>query len=131
MARKTPRGCRHVRVRVFTEEYAIHVYLGDIETVNRKAQERVDRACPNGITLDRIGDVRGIAWNTLPKHNPIIGVASDLSLIEAVATLAHEASHAMDFIAENIGLQDGKGEFRAHGISCVIRQVGPLLRGRA
>lgn len=125
--KKRPR-LTYVRVPIFTEEYAIHVYLGEERRVVRAAEAR---ARSKGCTLlGSLDGKRGIAWNCLPEHNPIIAVRTDLAPIDAIATLAHEAAHAMDYIANNIGIgPDERREFCAHGISAVVRVAGPKLLG--
>ena len=121
---------RYVRVPIFTEEYAIHVYSGAPAAIQRAAEARVRRHDCTLVT-NFADKLRGLAWNALPEHNPIIGVRGDLADIDLLATLAHEASHAMGYIVDCTGLDDGRGEFRAHGISAVVRVAGPkLLKGR-
>jgi len=120
----------YVRVPILAEEYAVHVYIGPATQVMRAAQQRLARAGLQHTLLGSLDGMRGIAWNCLPAHNPIIGVRSDLAPVDAAATLAHEASHALGFIARQTGLDDEAGEFRAHGISAVLRLAGPHRRTR-
>lgn len=126
MKRPTP-----LRVPVLTEEYAIHVYLGvPLDHAKRAAERRLAR---HGLAFELEGlsrDLRGIAWNCLPEHNPIIAVAAGLSPLDSLATLAHEASHAAGFIADVTGLDNPKGEFRAHVIGAVLRQAGRRILPR-
>jgi hypothetical protein len=112
-------------VPILGEEYVVHVYIGSAAQVMRAAQRRLARAGLQRRLLGSLDSNRGIAWNCLPDHNPIIGVRSDLAQIDAAATLAHEASHALGHIAKQTGLDDEAGEFRAHGISAVLRLAGP------
>lgn len=97
---------KNIKVPIFTEEYKIEVEI----TKNIK------------------DEFRGRAFNRLPDKNPLIKINGDLSYYTALATLAHEASHAMDYIEEYLGLEDPSGEFHAHGIGAVMRIVGKSLK---
>lgn len=123
---------RHCRVPVLTEEYGIHVYVGPLLTVKRVVERRLAQRYGLRVDLRGVSDQpRGIAWNCLPEHAPVIAVRPDLPKLEALATLAHEASHAAGYIAAATGLDDSRGEFRAHAISAVLRVAGKkLIRGR-
>lgn len=117
---------RYTRVPVLTEEYCVHVFVGDPVSIKRAAHAHLRKLGLRNVTL--LGEIeRGIVWRTLPDCNPIIGVNSALSPLDAIATLAHEASHAMGHIAQHTELDDDKGEFRAHGVGAVIRRAGPLV----
>ena len=121
---------RHFRVPVLTEEYAIHIYIGPLPAVKVAAEQRLKAYGLNIKLCGTLNGLRGIAWDCLPEHNPIIAVRDDLSPDDARATLAHEASHAVGTICAAIDLDDAKGEFRAHAISAVMRMVGPKIRRR-
>ena len=121
---------RYGRVPILTEEYAIHVYVGPLHAVKRVAERRLAQRYGLRVDLQDVTDqLRGIAWNCLPEHSPIIAVRTGLPKLEALATLAHEASHAAGFFAAATGLDDPRGEFRAHAISAVLRVAGKLIRG--
>lgn len=98
---------KKVKVPIFTEEYIITVEI-------RKNNE------------DMKG-FRGKAYNRFPEFGPLILLDGTLPYYVALATLAHEASHAMDYIEDYINLKDVNGEFRGHGIGAVVRAVGRVL----
>ncbi len=121
----------YVRVPILAEEYAIHVFVGLGPTVLRAAHQKLRSNGVRNVRLEgSLDGNRGIAWNCLPDHNPIIGVRIDLSGVELLGTLAHEASHAMGHIARATDLDDDRGEFRAHGVGAVMRLVSAALKRR-
>lgn len=121
---------KSLKVPIFTEEYAIEVRIGKKKDILKSAAKYL------GVSLKAIendyGNCRGRAWNSLDSvygvKNPIIVIDGDLPYHVAVATIAHEASHAMDFIEDFIGINDKNGEFHGHGIAAVIRTSGKLFR---
>lgn len=114
-------------VPVFTEN-GVWVYYGAWGSVNA-AIERKFKKAKLDIEHIRADDERGATWNCYPEHDPIIGVENALRGLEAIAVLAHEASHAMDFISKRLGLNDASGEFRAHGIAAIVASAGGLVSG--
>jgi hypothetical protein len=118
-----------LKVPIFTEEYSIIVVVGTPTQIFPIVAKHLDvskRAVENDF-----GSCRGRAWDALDdvygnKH-PIIAIDGTYPPHVALATVAHEASHAMDFIERFIGLNDKNGEFHAHGISAVMRAVGLLI----
>jgi hypothetical protein len=129
MRKKQTKKVFRIKVPIFTEEYSIIVVIGtrtQLFSVVAKYLEVSTKAVENDF-----GGCRGRAWNALDdvyknKH-PIIAINGDLPNHVALATLAHEASHAMDFIGDFIGIKDTNGEFHAHGISAVMRAVLLLI----
>jgi len=110
-----------IEVPILTEEYKIIVYLGTEKELikhgalylgesEKKATERIERR-------------RGIAVNTIKKLGkpPILLINTDYPIEDGIATIGHEASHAMDYISNFIGMYDTSGEFHAHGIASVLR----------
>ena len=115
---------KKVKVPIFTEEYSVWVYIGSPKDVAREARKYVESIDSNWGKVNR-----GRTYNGLPyKKHPLIIVNGDLPYFEALATLAHEASHAMDYIVEFIGLDDRSGEFRGHGIGAIMRIVGKSFK---
>ncbi|MFA6314967.1 MAG: hypothetical protein WC648_01175 [Candidatus Paceibacterota bacterium] len=116
-------------VPIFTEEYSIRVCLGTRSQILCFASDYLNQSL-KAVEND-YGNCRGRAWNALDdvygRKNPIIVIDSTLPAHVALATVAHEASHAMDFIEEYVGVRDRNGEFHAHGISAVMRAVGNKL----
>ena len=117
------------KIRVFTEEYRINVFIGTRDEIV-SAAARYLKAQKKDIAR-QFGSCRGFAWNCLAfeenKRQPLIIVDGDLPEHIALATLAHEASHAMDYIASHISLNDRSGEFHAHGIAAVMRGCGKYI----
>lgn len=125
---------KKIKVRIFTEEYFIEVRIGTREQILKSAAKYL------GVSLQAIkndfGNCRGRAWNGLDEvygnKHPIIVVDGDYPAHVALATLAHEASHAMDFIASYVGMSTReRGEFHAHGIAAVMRAGGKLIIKKA
>lgn len=117
---KTPK-MKKFRVLAFTEEYAVNVYFGSVKDVS-KAAGKYMKCSAKAVERDFEGH-RGVAWNCFPESNPLIVVDASLPWHVALATLSHEASHAMDYIAKAVGMEDKSGEFHAHGIAAVMRTV--------
>jgi len=116
---------RALVVPILTDEYFVDVLFGDREAVVHAGA----KLC--GDTVDwfrnEFEGKRGMACNLLKKQrprSPLIVLDSSLPWPVALATLAHEASHCMDYIASYIGIDDRSGEFHAHGIGAVMRSVG-------
>ena len=100
-----------LKVPIFTENYFITVEITKGELPKRGE-----------------GGYRGRAYNKFPDNNPLIILSGDFPYSEALATVAHEASHCMDYIEDYLGLSDPSGEFHAHGIGAVMRAVGKLIK---
>jgi len=117
------------KVPIFTEEYSVQVYIGTRHEIISAVARYLD--CSYKAVDADFGNCRGRAWNALDpvygKRHPVIAVNGDLPVAVALATTAHEASHAMDFIESFIGVKDINGEFHAHGISAVMRAVGKVF----
>lgn len=112
---------RHLRVPIFTEEYCINIYIGEREDLHKIAAKWMDcsvKACEKDFDGNR-----GKAYNLFPEANPLILIDANLKAHIGIATIAHEASHAMDFIEKHIGIKEENGEFHAHGIAAVMRSL--------
>ncbi len=118
-----------LKVDIFTEEYKIIVYLGTKDQITKAVAKYLD--CSVKSVASDFEGCRGRAWNALAdvykNKNPVIAIDTDRPAHIALSTVAHEASHAMDFIEEYIGVNDLNGEFHAHGISAVMRAIGNKL----
>ena len=99
-----------LKVPIFTENYFIHIEIEKGRHINGK------------------DGYRGRAYNRFPDKNPLITLCGDFPYTEAMATLAHEASHCMDYIEDYLSLSDPSGEFHAHGIGAVMRVVGKIIK---
>lgn len=105
------------KVPIFTEEYSVWVYVGSLDLVETEA---LKYGVPKEYIMDHS---RGRTFRMLPEKHPLIIVNGDLPASVAISTLAHEASHAVDYIADYVGVNDTNGEFRGHGISAICRAV--------
>lgn len=116
-------------IPIFTEEYAIKVCIGTRSQILCFASDYLNQSL-KAVEND-FGKCRGQAWNALDdvygNKPPLIVIDGDYPVHISQATIAHEASHAMDFIEDYVGINDKNGEFHAHGISSVMRTVGKLL----
>ena len=114
---------KHI-VPILTEQYKIVVLIGERKELVkvgakylRKTEQEVEKFF--GQTMSR-----GCAIDTFSMGlllHPLILVDGDFPANQSVGTLAHEASHCMDFITERLGIDDRSGEIQAHGIASVMR----------
>lgn len=116
---------KKIRVPIFTEEYAVNIYIGTRKEIVSSAAKYMK--CSVKAVENDFSRMRGMAWNCFPELNPLVIVDGDLPAPVALATLAHEASHALDFIEKNIGVSDGNGEFHGHGIAAIMRATGKII----
>jgi hypothetical protein len=109
------------RISIFTEEYAVNVVIGKRSEVI-KALAGYTTYSPKTITKD-FGNLRGIVYNVYPDKHPIIGIDGDLNAITQIATIAHEAIHAIDYMMDYIGIDAKETEFRGHGVATILRTI--------
>lgn len=112
-------------VPIFTEEYKVVVYVGKKDEIIREAAKYAKQSSDKGCTLEWFKETfngRGHSFS-FPDLHPLILVNGDLPADTAIATLAHEACHAVEYIEDYITLNDTRGEFRGHGIAAVMRAV--------
>lgn len=116
-------------VPIFTEEYAIEVRIGTRKEIIKSAAKYLGQSY-KAVEND-YGKCRGKAWNALEEvygnKHPLIVIDSDYNWYQGLSTTAHEASHAIQWIAEYLAIEDKNGEFHAHGISAVLRAVGKMI----
>lgn len=109
------------KVPIFTEEYKIEVAIGTTEELAKL----VSKTCLGWDYEDayaRCRSSRGLAFNRLPDMHPLIALDGELPWDQALATLPHEACHAVAYIMDFLGIKDENGgEFLGHGISAVMR----------
>lgn len=122
---KTNKGhVKKLKVPIFTEEYYITVFIGKRDELI-KAAAKYTTYSPKTVEFDFKG--RGLTYNCFPELHPLILVDGDLPHTISIPTLAHEASHALDYIQEYLGMDDKSGEFRAHGISAILRAIYKII----
>lgn len=110
---------RKITVPILTEEYKVVVLLGEKKDLI-KPIARYGGLTEEQAKEDFIGC--GICFNFFSKNcHPLIAVDTSLKVEIGLATLAHEASHAMNYIEDYLNLRDSGGEFHAHGIASVVR----------
>ena len=113
---------RKYRIRIFTEEYAVNVFIGSRDEI-LNAGVLYTKYAPKSLRRD-FESKRGITYNCFPEKNPLILIDGDLPAHIATATLAHEASHALQYLMDYLGMDDRSDEFRGHGIAAIMRTVG-------
>jgi hypothetical protein len=113
-----------LKVPILTEEYKIIVYIGTKEELIKQGSKYLN--LDKETIKDFLDNRRGIAYDTLRAElnkDVIILIDGDYNYNDSVATIAHEASHAMDFIQAYLGISDSSGEIHAHGIASVLRHT--------
>lgn len=113
---------KHYTVPIFTDKYFVDVYLGKTKELDAFLKKTLRANIYEANQWD--GKHAGKAFNCFPKYNPFIIIDSSLPYFVAVGTVAHEASHALDYIAKHLGLNDESGEFRAYGIGEIVSRIG-------
>ena len=108
------------RIPIFTEEYAINVVIGKRNEVIRELAKYTTYS-PKTIIKDFDG--RGITYNVYPEKHPIIGIDGDIKAITQIATMAHEAIHAIDFLMEHLSIDLKETEFRGHAVATILRKI--------
>lgn len=102
-------------IPILNSEYSVAVFIGTREECIKNARKYVGDK-----ELEFTG--RGHAFFR-EGHHPVIIVDSDMEPHDVIATLAHEASHAIQFIEDYVGITDTSGEFRGYGIGRILRTV--------
>jgi len=111
-----------VKVQILTYEYSVNIFIGKSEELKEAILKYAHQ--PKDIIKERVENCRGTTWNCLINGSyPLIAINSELETKDFLGTLAHEASHAMDFISEYVNIDDRSGEWKAHGIGAIVRKV--------
>lgn len=108
------------RIPIFTEEYAVNVYIGKRDELI-KAGAIYTTYSPKTIKIDFTG--RGICYNVYPDKHPLILIDGDLKFQTQIATIAHEAIHAVDYLMEYIDIDMKETEFRGHAVATILRTI--------
>ena|SRR3990167_6815666 len=106
-------------VPILTEEYKVNVFIGR----KKELIKHGEKYC-NDKNFSSFFNGRGLTVNGFdfkPVKPPAIFVDGDLPYPIAIATLAHEASHAVDYLIDFLGIKDSSGELLAHGIAAIMR----------
>lgn len=115
-------------VPILTEEYKIVVYIGTLKELTKHGAKYLNISRDEMKSL--LTNQRGLTYDSLRAgigKYPIIFINGDHDYISAIATIAHEASHAMDYIQRYLGIDDRAGEIHAHGVASVLRHTLKLL----
>jgi Zn-dependent peptidase ImmA (M78 family) len=114
------------KIPIFTNEYSVIVYIGKrIDLVREGA--KFTTYSPKTIERDFINR-RGVTYDLFANQNhPLILIDGDMSAYDALATLAHEAVHAVRFIENYLGIKDSSDEFTGHGVGIIMRTVGKII----
>lgn len=114
-----------IEIPAFTDEYKIIVAIGTIKELPKYIVKNVE-----GWSLEeaeeQVKRTRGTVWDRLNGSqckNPLITIDGDLPFDIALATLAHETSHAASYIMSYLHLEDPSDEFKANIISTVLRNT--------
>lgn len=107
-------------VNVFTEEYAVNVIIGKYSELVRELSKYTTYS-PKTIAKD-LKNRRGVCYDLFPEKNPVVAIDGELPYNISLPTLAHETIHAVDSIADYLGIKNDT-EFRGHCVACVMRTV--------
>lgn len=114
------------RIQIFTEEYAVNVYIGKRDELI-KAGAVYTTYSPKTIRNDFNG--RGICYNVYPEKHPLILIDGDLKFQTQLATMAHEAIHAVDYLMNYIKIDMAETEFRGHAVAVILRTIlGKIIK---
>ena len=101
-------------IPILNDEYKVYAVIGDAKWCNRKLREH--RYCDSCATVD-FDNNRGQTFHT-PNLNPVICLPRKFR----IATLAHEAVHAINFIWKMID-ETSIDEAYAHSVAAVVHGV--------
>lgn len=109
------------KVPILNSEYFVIVYVGKKDELVKHGAKYTTYS-PKTLARD-IQNRRGTTYDLFPDLNPLILIDGDSPAHSAIATLAHESSHAIQFIENFLAIDDKSGEFRGHGIGAIMRKV--------
>lgn len=119
------RDMKKIKIPILNSEYSVNVYIGKKAELIKEGAKYTTYS-PKIIARE-LDNRRGLAYDLFPDLNPIILIDGDQAAYSAIATLAHESSHAISFIENYLGIKDTNDEFRAHGIGAIMRAVGKTI----
>lgn len=117
---------KKVKVPILNSEYSVNVCVGNKAELIKEGAKYTTYS-PKTIARD-LDNRRGLAYDLFPDLDPIILIDGDQPAYSALATLAHESSHAVSFIENHLGIKDTNDEFRGHGIGAIMRAVGKTIK---
>ena len=107
-----------VEVPILNEEYWVYVVWGEIAKVVKYMQKHFEDVY---IEEPEFENYRGRTWHRV-HFNPVIHMHLEPGDKHFWGTLAHEATHAVDYIWETIG-ETHYGEAYSHGVGAVVHAV--------
>ncbi len=110
---------RYYNIPIMNSEYHVRVYIGSIKSAVTLAREKYKWV--KNLTIEEFEGCRGKAFNTLPDGHVFVVIDGDMEPHEIMGTLAHEASHAVDYIMCFTSITDD--EFRGHSVGAIVREV--------
>lgn len=117
---------KKVKIPILNSEYSVNVFIGKKAELIKEGAKYTTYS-PKTITRE-LENRRGLAYDLFPDLNPLILIDGDQPVYSALATLAHESSHAVSFIEKFLGIEDKNDEFRGHGIGAIMRAVGKTFK---
>lgn len=116
---------KKLEISIFTDEYKVLVFIGTVKELMAPLS-KLSQWSKQEIR-ENFKNKRGQCF-TYESDLPVIAINGDFPWRDSLATVAHEASHAMDWIHDYMDMDDKSGEFKAHGISCIVRQVTKMIK---
>lgn len=120
---------KKIIIPILNNEYKVLVVFGTNEERARYISKHV-KGYDYEYALERCKATRGQTFLRLPQDHPLITIDIDLPYDMAFATIAHEASHAVQDIIDNLGIDDRSDEFKGHSISAIMRMSIRGLLGK-
>lgn len=106
-------------IRVLNDEYKVIVCFGGVKEVRKCL-----KAWHYPLDFDLAGSLQDMRGRCFSKKNchPIIALPRRPKTAEEIGTLAHETTHAIDWIFQSIG-ETHTEEIYAHCVGAVVREV--------
>jgi hypothetical protein len=114
---------KSIVIPILNHEYKVVVCWGD-----RKLLRKVMWAHHYDTDYHHIGYLedetenrRGVTFKQARCY-PVIWIDTNLPVHDAIGTLAHEATHAVDYIFSDIDETTHQGEVYAHSVGAIVRE---------
>lgn len=114
-----PQVMHEIKVPILNDEYFVYVIWGDL----KKCIAYINKVFGEHFEEDEFKNKKGKCFYSFYKHDcPLAPVIWLKESDEMVATLAHEAVHAMNETFEYIGETESSEVF-AHSVGAIVRHV--------
>lgn len=112
---------KKIKIPILTDEYLVELYIGSIDELAQSGMRYLEKSEKE--MKEILSGKKGITANCLiiGKH-PIIMINDNYSKNDIIATVAHEAAHAVDCVIDFVSIDDNNQEFLAHGIGVIVRK---------